>query len=278
MTTILRELAGSPSTSRDASGKRTGTRRFFANTTSRELAEAAFFSEGWNAFPEDLALTFDRVDCQSSPNLTGVYVTASYSSFKAGRFSTTPPRDSSSYYSWLPGERDVKVDIPFSVLGKIVKGDGAQAQTLDCWYPAKATITETRILRRLKVRISGVTDTTIFDAVSKQKNRRHFILGQMYRFLGGTVGEGDGSYFDVTYTWEQDTGTPFPSDNIGRIDVEYDVISLNGVEYLRLPYADAQQLPSSNPLVFPYRNTQFVGTPLDANGWMSLPGSERIVS
>lgn len=275
---ILVEQVGSPSSSRDASGKRTGTRRFWANTTNRSQAEAAFFGEGYQTFPDDPALTFDRVDCQLSDKHTGTWVTATYSTFKAGRFSTTPPRDSPNFYSWLPGERDVKVDIPFSVLGRVVKGDGPQAAAFDCWYPSKVTITETRLLRRLRVRLANIRDTSIFDAVTKQKGRRHVILGREYRFLGGTVSDGDGTYYDATYTWEVDEGTLFITSNRSRIDVQYDVVTQSGIEYLRLPYAEVQQLAPSDPINYPYSNVQFYPYPIDANGWQQLPGAERIVS
>lgn len=275
---FLREQVGSPRFERDASGKSVGMREWHTDLSSVDAAEDAFETEGGRTFPETSGqlMQFDRVLLEPKPRNTGVRVTAYYSTFKVGRFQQQPNRDDPTYYHWLWGSIDRKYEIPYSIKRQTFYGQAGAEQIIDAWTQAKLIVKETHPTRTLKVRVN-VANLGEFDTIAEQVDRIHELPGGgLWRFLGGDVQEGDGTYHDASYEWEYDRGTPlsFPQNPTPRVQFQ---IVQEDPALLRLPYTTTEPIDPFDVRVAPFGAIAILAFSFaDPEGWRSLPGANRI--
>lgn len=281
----LREVWTSRTFAKDANGKKTGVRIFQADVTSAAAAASEFESNAvYRTFPPDPSLTFDAVAYQVNGTGAGYTVTVTFSNFKAGRFAVRPPVDSTGYYQWQWGDREVPAEVLGAVREKRTVGTpGGGEQTFEVWVGKKIKIYEVRPQRIFKRRITGYS-VEDFDAIATQRNRIHNLGGLKWQFIGGNVRDADGSSFDVTYTWELDKGTEFPDP---FVDWTQGGPKWAFVEFYRKPsvvpppgiYRMAYEqigviVPAEDPRISLPRPTSMFPYAYEPEGWRSLPGTD----
>lgn len=266
---VLSELLLTRPYGEDAAGKKLGARIWHAPVTSDGAARALFneFPEH-RTFPGEDGLKFDNFRVDPNPTGAGYTVTANFSSFGAGRFSRLPERNGEP--RWLWGQRRVLVECPRYKFVQRVMGEGDSAVEKHVWITEKINIPAVRTLFILKVRVE-TDNILIFNPIAEQTERIHTLGGKKYQFVGGEVSEGDGTYFNATYTWEEDKGTPgLPPGQPTRILILNASNAPEGM--LRGPYQTLDEIPSDEPEVYPGETIGLYLYPDDPNGWQSLPG------
>lgn len=267
---------------RDASGHRAGTRTWKTTLASATAALDQFETvQNGRVHPDDPILLFDRVDASPLGIGSGFLVTAYYTTFRGGRFTQRPPRQpgqQTSFRAW--GQRDVQIEIPIAVREPRIVGEGGQPVTFLVWVPQVLKVQETNIQRIYRTRLD-MSAYDQLDAIAQQKLRIHTIRGVRYQFMGGEVREGDGTYIDVTYTWELDAGTP---DKIAfQPGEEASVVVLpirreQGEEpgMLRKPYSRLKNIPPADPRDDFGYSVRLYQWAEDPDGWKKLPGTSGL--
>lgn len=275
----LIELASSPTYGEDAGKHKTGRKTWHFRGDSVEAAAAEFQSDAtYRVWPTDERLIFDSMNASRNASGAGCTVTADFSSFKASRFSALPNRDVPGYRGYTWTSRDVEVGIPASVRERrLVRLPNDGEEVLLVWAGHMTKVLEVRSVYILRYRV-GALGFGEFDGITRQRNKIHSLFGLKLQFVNGSVSEGDGTYFDVTYTWERDDGTARPNipAPVPPAQPMYQIRDpSNRVpdnRLIRLPYEVLVPIASEDPKTTPHGCEAIKPYEEEPNGWQELPG------
>ena len=254
------------------------TRQFVVETNSTATALTADALPKRNdPHPNFPGYFVDNIDV--SPNSTGFCdAVITYTNNRSGTIRTVN-KDDPAWYLWgwdqqkfifeIPVNRRETFAFPTDDGGEIVK----QAWVLDYFK-----IEQTMVIRPLRLRLFNVQSVLSMDVISEQTDRLHLMPnGRYYRFLGGDVSQVDETTFEVEYRWLFDPGTRIPGVQNNSDAALF--IAPDGATpgFVRDPYTsivakgnpDPENMPHESVLVKPYM--------VDANGWISLPGVQRVL-
>lgn len=274
----LYELYATRTYAKDANNRRVASRVFRAPAArTAAQAQAMFDADPLNrTFPDDSSLVFDRTEVSPAAGGDEMQVTAFYSSFRAGRLQVQQPnRDAAGYFSFGWDKRRVQQRIVLNV--REWRSPVDDEPPYQVWRPSEMIVTEYRTQRTAKVRVQ-TQDVRIFDAISLQIGKLHTIGNtQPVQFVDGSVTEGDGTYYDVEYTWEIDYGTlmPEPREVPNRFAVALPTDGTPRIDFYRLPFEVA-----GDPISPQDPRTELFTVPFvevdqsDPLGWQTLPGTE----
>ena len=256
----------------DYQGKSAASRRFVVATTDKQAAILAdnipAISSTHPDFP-DLKLDTYAVTVDGA----GVtYVSCRYSNDRRFGSQRQPNKDNPAWYEWGWAQRAATVEVPQWRKRRIAAA-GVSGGVKYVYELGKISLVEMRVIRPLRLRIV-IQNVRDFDAIAAETNKLHLMPdGIQYLFLGGTVTQiDDVPTYDVSYSWERDTGTfDLPPEEPGAF-VGYP----EGVLF-REPYRIWYAWQEGDPSVErPKMRTLEVYNAND-NGWLSLPGADRLI-
>lgn len=276
--TIYTEQLESRQSTVDANDTRTAVRVWYVDTADA-VAARTNIGEGapdWRTFPPDPGLRFDRIDTRLAPNGAGTYITARYSTHGNGRLPQPPLQADTNPVTREWSSRRLDVTIPINVRATYVSDEGSA----DAWQQTELGASDVFPERVLKVKLSGVTSDTIFDAIAAQIGKVHKVRGEALQLMDGTPTRVTESEWNVTYRYLKDLGTKafaLPTrvlyvspDNRAAVGTD-PVSGVNIEEYFRLPFERLTQIQSSDPTVEPHpcisRRPDYV-----PDGYVQLPG------
>lgn len=205
----IAELIDSRQYTRDRNGKEAGTRVFRVLQAQNEAgARDEFYAlTDYNRFPgAGIGCILDRVNVEGRNGNTLFIVTASYSSFGGFLKRDEPEEAFVPFFGW--GYKKVTVKLPLIYAQEITTSSGESSVTKLVWSAKTIDISESRLIRTLKVRYQTDNSNTL-DVIAEQDRKLHLIRGKQYLFTGADVQQDlkDPSVFLITYSWEQDNGT-----------------------------------------------------------------------
>lgn len=205
----IAELIDSRQYTRDRNGKEAGTRVFRVLQAQNEAgARDEFYAlTDYNRFPgAGVGCILDRVNVEGRNGNTLFIVTASYSSFGGFLKRDEPEEAFVPFFGW--GYKKVTVKLPLIYAQEITTSSGESSVTKLVWSAKTIDISESRLIRTLKVRYQTDNSNTL-DVIAEQDRKLHLIRGKQYLFTGADVQQDlkDPSVFLITYSWEQDNGT-----------------------------------------------------------------------
>lgn len=275
---IYTELLESRQITVDANNTRTATRVWYVDTPDPTAARAniADGAPDWLTYPPDSGLRFDRFDTRIAGNGAGTYITARYSTHGNGRLPQPPLQSAENPVQREWSSRRLDVTIPINVRATYVSDAGSA----DAWQQSELGASDVFPERVLKLRLTGVTSDTIFDAIADQIGNVHRIRGEALQLLDGTPQKINNTDWNVTYRYLKDTGTKafdLPSrvlyvapDNRAAVGTD-PVSGVSIADYFRLPFERLTQIQSSDPTVEPHpcisRRPDYV-----PDGYVQLPG------
>jgi len=205
----IAELIDSRQYTRDRNGKEAGTRVFRVLEAQNEAgARDEFYAlTDHNRFPgASIGCILDRVNVEGRNGNTLFIVTASYSSFGGFLKRDEPEESFVPFFGW--GYKKATIKLPFVFSTSITTSSGESSVTKQVWTAKTVDVSESRLIRTLKVRYSTDNSNTL-DVIAEQDRKLHRIRGKQYLFTGADVQQDtkDPSVFIITYQWEQDNGT-----------------------------------------------------------------------
>lgn len=270
----------------DASGQKAGS-VVYRVPSARTAAEAlARFDENpaLRQHPDDTSVPFDsRTAFRRGPEYA---VSAQFSTFKGGRFTSQQPVEIPGWYSWDRGRRRVDSELVVNTREWRVPGNDDAAK-FEVWTVKRVKTPEVRPQRILRVRISTVAQS-LFDVIDEAIGDIHLLPdGKYWQLVNSDTRPVDATTWDVTYTWEYDKGTqrPIPSSgsrdgaDIWRLAYFYaDQVPFPGFDpeaYWRPPYCVvASLIVPANPRDVPFGVMFALTGELNPDGWRALPGTE----
>lgn len=275
----------------DRTGKETATRRFVVTTINPSAAlEAENLPQPGTTHPDFPTIRLDRYSV--SVDGTGTCkVDCLYS--MDGRFIDVrrPNKDNPAWYHWGWAQRKVQIEVPMAIRSKVL---ATTVGTLDnpstqiekkVWKIGKKQLSEMRVIRPLQVRVQ-ITNVRIFDIIAAQTDKLHLMPdGRFYHFEGATVNQvDDAGNYDISYTWELDTGTPWfppPKDRESvrycRLFVYVSGIPQEDTFLHRDPYTVFAAWQDGNPETDVPKCLLEDLYDKDEDGWRLLPGASRII-
>jgi hypothetical protein len=280
------ELALEAQYGTDRTGKETATRRFVVSTINPAAAlEAENLPQPNTSHPDFPTVKLDRYSV--SVDGSGVCrVDCMYSA--DGRFIDVrrPNRDNPAWYHWGWAQRKVQVEIPMAIRSMVLATSGAGTEVeKKVWKIGKKILNETRVIRPLQVRVQ-INDVRIFDVIAAQTDKLHRMPdGGYYHFEGATVSQvDDAGNYDISYTWERDTGTrwlPPPRDpqtvRYCRLFVYNNGAPFEQTDIRRIPYTVFAAWQDGNPETDVPKCLLEDLYDTDEDGWRLLPGASRII-
>lgn len=275
-------LYASTTLDRDVNGHRSASavyRVSGANTGAQALAQ--FYADPTRMqHPEDSTIPFDRASAAPSPTGSEYRVTVSFSTFGGGQLAPAQPLEVPGWYSWERGRRRVDVEIANNVREWRVPGDDDTAK-FEVWTLQRIKTPEVRAQRTLKVRIT-TENQSIFDVIDDAIGDIHLMPdGKYWQLVNSDTRPVDTKTWDVTYTWEHDKGTqyptPFAGDNwqIASYDVTLVPIPYDPAIYWRPPFCEiGVPVIPENPRTTPFMVVFVLIGELNPDGWRALPGTE----
>ena len=303
------ELIDSRNFTRDKNGAEAGSRTFRVLQAGNELGaiNAVYADADAQRFPGAPSLNLDRVDVQGSAGNTLWICKASYSSFNGFvRLDTSGQGNRTRSWGW-----DYKVSIvetPYITRDKKlienIDPNNPDPVAINYWSTKIVKVSETRITRSYFT-TQTVQNVREFDIIAKQHNKLHYINGQWILFRGGQVAKDSAvaGQYQVTYFWEQDSGTTIKCGenshiylsgfarpaNCVQIPQSDDLAFILGIDYtepndkyitegevmIRPPYYRLDVVVSNNQTTQNEDFPRAVGIPeaaVDAEGWRLLPG------
>lgn len=220
-------------------------------------------------FPGEPRLRLDNWRVSPNQSGAGFTVTADYTTFGGGLFSTIPDRPPNWYhFGW--DQRRVTFDVPIYSLENRVAPGLNEPTVVVAWVTDKLPFSEMRVIRVYEVNVPG-TDTTIFDPIADQTDRIHTIAGRRYQFLGGEVNEGV-DHNVVRYRWELDKGTRDPQVPLLPRGPRMPCATNAPEGMLRGPYQILRSIASQAPDEFHGETVAISPFTEDPDGWRVLPG------
>jgi len=287
-------LAGTRSTERTVTGRKAAVRRFIVATDSPEAARTADNVPTFpGVYPDDAVLKLERITTEPNGK-GGTTVMAFYSNdqrFGTPRQQPPPTEDLVNKSDWAWGMRDVRVEYPINIRGKMLRpvrdnaGGNMVMEKVDAWTLRKGILIERRPIRSLtvRVRLSSIAQISQFDIIADQCEHLHQIGGRVYQYTPASncVRRLDELLFEITHVWEYDRGTVLPRIPASTDRVFFD--SPNPVDpntrrtLLRAPYAILDAIPAddpgaADPLAGVFKTVQVFPFAEDFDAWRSLPG------
>lgn len=278
----LIELDISGSTDIDAANKAAAVRIFHTDLLSVDAARTAFADEVGgpsHSHPDNPALRFDRLSIVPEDRGSGYRLTASYSTFGGGRFSSRTKPEGYSF-RWRYSNVSVTTEIPANVRERRVVRSGDTSDLVDVWVSVPLPIQEYRTVWTLVV-YTSVSDYRAFREITNQIGKLHYFGQNVARFASGTVRDDESrpGWYTVEYSWEIDTGTLRPentNDFTPRYVIELPENRQNFTNYYRLPYESLVVIPSEEPKTETHKTLAVQTYTDEPDGWRRLPGTEGI--
>jgi hypothetical protein len=192
---------------------------------------------------------------------------------------------SDDYLRWGFGINSRVTDIPVFTLAEKIVTSGTSAATLKVWEPDTIRVAENNATLWATVVVPKLVLADMGQIIAQISKVHEIPIGSgiYYAFMPPAVRNIDTERDEITYTWEKDSGTRQPASIPFQSPKKMVVpppLTVGGVVYWRAPYTTLVVIPPP-----PQTGT---GTPpepeiswmytnyADHNGWVSLPGLDRI--
>lgn len=298
LSTRIRELPSSYNRVGDLSGTRRATRRFQVNVHPDQVPVFAgdpplvdsvtgfALPRPGDPHPAGGGMIVDTVQVSRDPVTAGALVDIPYSNDRSHRLMDNVDPAADLYGRIIPGFREVVHRIPIQLKKRYVS-EGDDAQAIEAWTVVNLEIPATHEQLRVRVNVPDLSSQQR-QTIRAQVDRLHFFEGRQWRFMLPDITP-NGSRMDITYTWDNDPGTPKigattlsgtkfkrPSDLVGQIGADgflYDPLYIPDPQtHERIPFVELGTIPPSDATVDPHRIQPTKSYPNEDTGHQTLPG------
>lgn len=229
--------------------------------------------------PDDTTIPFDsRSAFRVGPEFR---VSARFSTFGGGQLSTKKPEEA-DWYTWERGRRRVDQEVYMNTRVWRKPGED-ETQKYEVWELKPGKTPEVRAQITLKRRITTETQS-IFEVIDRAIGDIHLMPDGLYwQLVAADTVHAEKNKWDVSYTWEYDRGTNYPTPRSTEKTIAPDPGANDPMPpwYVRNTqmwrpayyYFSAPIVPE-NPRTTPFGITFASTGEVNADGWRALPGTE----